>query len=238
MENTSPSLEALRKVIEAADTSRVTKKDFEELAKQIIELVKAIKTKNGEHTAKLGEMAQSTLSNVETRLGADLSEIKASLQASHEEMMNKMYAEHEAMMSECDAKMSSMKDGMDGFNGIDGEDGKDADEEAIVKRVLELIDVTKLKGMETIVKKYAPEPKALGASVIHKFMDDETPAGTVNGVNTVFTLVKYPVNGSLKVFRGGARQRVTEDYTLAGRTITFTIAPQVGEILLADYRYF
>lgn len=68
------------------------------------------------------------------------------------------------------------------------------------------------------------------------FIDDETPTGTVNGVNTNFVLADTPLVGSLKVFRGGARLRVTEDYTLSDKTITFTIAPQVGEILLCDYR--
>jgi hypothetical protein len=68
------------------------------------------------------------------------------------------------------------------------------------------------------------------------FIDDETPSGTIDGNNTAFTLANSPVTSSLKVYLGGSRQRVTEDYTLSGRTITFTIAPQVGEVLLVDYR--
>ncbi len=69
-------------------------------------------------------------------------------------------------------------------------------------------------------------------------MDDETPVGTVNGVNTIFTCRRLPHPGSLKVYRGGARQRVTEDYTISehGKKITFLTAPQVGEIILLDYR--
>lgn len=69
-----------------------------------------------------------------------------------------------------------------------------------------------------------------------RYVDDETPQGVIDGNNTVFTLRKSPATGSLKLYRGGARQRVTEDYTLSGYTITFVIAPEVGEILLADYR--
>lgn len=69
-----------------------------------------------------------------------------------------------------------------------------------------------------------------------KFIDDETISGTINGVNQTFTLANTPIPSSVKVYRGGARQRVTEDYTLSGRTITFTIAPEVGEVLLCDYR--
>jgi hypothetical protein len=69
------------------------------------------------------------------------------------------------------------------------------------------------------------------------FMDDETLIGDVNGVNAVFTVTYTPISGSLKVYRGGARQRVTEDYTVNGNEITFIIPPQPGEILLADYRH-
>lgn len=70
-----------------------------------------------------------------------------------------------------------------------------------------------------------------------KLIDDETPTGTINGTNKAFTLASTPnPTASLKVYRGGARQRVTEDYTLSGDTITFTVAPVTGEILLCDYR--
>lgn len=67
-------------------------------------------------------------------------------------------------------------------------------------------------------------------------VDDETPTGTIDGSNTTFTLNYTPINGSIKVFRGGARQTVTEDYTISGTTITFLIAPQVGEIIRVDYK--
>jgi hypothetical protein len=69
------------------------------------------------------------------------------------------------------------------------------------------------------------------------FIDDETPTGTVNGVNTDFVLGHAPSPvGSLKVFKGGTRMRLTEDYTFSGQMITFLIAPVVGEIILCDYR--
>lgn len=69
-----------------------------------------------------------------------------------------------------------------------------------------------------------------------KFIDDETPSGTINGSNQTFTLANSPIPSSVKVYLGGVRLRVTQDYTLSGRTLTFTNAPQVGEILLVDYR--
>ena len=68
-----------------------------------------------------------------------------------------------------------------------------------------------------------------------RFIDDETPLNS--GDDITFTVKRTPINGSLKLYRGGARQRVTEDYTISGRTLTLINAVQSGEILLCDYRY-
>lgn len=75
-----------------------------------------------------------------------------------------------------------------------------------------------------------------GSLNIH-FIDDETPSGVVNGVNQNFvvSLIPSPAS-SLKVYVGGQRLRLTEDYTFSGQTITFLLAPQTGSIILCDYR--
>lgn len=69
------------------------------------------------------------------------------------------------------------------------------------------------------------------------FADDETPSGTINGSNKIFTVANIPIAGSLKVFVNGSRMRITEDYTFSGTTITFITAPPTGSIILVDYRY-
>ena len=72
-------------------------------------------------------------------------------------------------------------------------------------------------------------------AMLQYFIDDETPSGTKNGVNTTFTLAHTPMTGTLKIYRGGIRQRLTEDYTLSNKTITFIVAPAANEIILCDY---
>ena len=69
--------------------------------------------------------------------------------------------------------------------------------------------------------------------------DNETPSGTINGSNTIFTLANTPSpTGSLQVFLNGAYQTPGgEDYTLSGVTITFVNAPLSGSILRVFYRY-
>ena len=61
------------------------------------------------------------------------------------------------------------------------------------------------------------------------------PTGTVNGVNTVFTLPGTP--GLLLLFKNGLLQNpgVGNDYTITGGTITFTYAPATGSTLLAVF---
>lgn len=103
----------------------------------------------------------------------------------------------------------------------------------------ERLDVSAIKGLEDFIKKNSKVPQFIGggSAVNYVFIDDETPSGTINGINKDFTINNFPSPAtSLKVYRGGARQRLTEDYTFSGKTITFIIAPVSGEIITVDYR--
>ncbi len=71
------------------------------------------------------------------------------------------------------------------------------------------------------------------------FVDGETPAGLINGSNTVFTLANTPSPAvSLAVYRNGLLQAQTVDYAISGNTITFASGstPQAGDIVTASYR--
>jgi len=165
-----------------------------------------------------------------------------------------------------EAKMATMKDGatgrpgMNGLDGLDGIDGKDADEQKIVKAVLSQIQIPTaqeiidsmpkeelnfdmVKGLKRFYKEFKNQRLGFGGggfsniAMQRHFIDDETPSGTVNGSNKAFTVSKTPYTGSLKVFVNGQRMRVTEDYTLSGKTITFVTAPPTSSILLVDYRF-
>jgi len=104
------------------------------------------------------------------------------------------------------------------------------------------LKLTIIKTLEERIKELEDRPVAgrtpFGGSVVHKFIDDETLTGTVNSTNKIFTTAKTPVNGSLKVYVNGQRMRVTEDYTLSNKTVTFITAPPTTSVLLCDYRYF
>ena len=66
---------------------------------------------------------------------------------------------------------------------------------------------------------------------------DGTLTGTINGVNTIFTLRQAASSDTTKIFVNGSRLDLTNDYTLSGTTLTFVTAPPTGSNILVDYRY-
>ena len=81
------------------------------------------------------------------------------------------------------------------------------------------------------------------AKITNKWLDspgvlspiDETPSGTVNGVNTDFVLTSSPLGDSyLSVFINGLREE-NYTFTAATKTITFTTAPEIGSDIRAYY---
>ena len=71
------------------------------------------------------------------------------------------------------------------------------------------------------------------------FVDQETPAGTIDGNNSSFTLSQVPnPAGSLEVFRNGLRLTSGLDYSASNNAVTFASAdvPQIGDVLLCSYR--
>ena len=76
---------------------------------------------------------------------------------------------------------------------------------------------------------------------VPSFADSETPAGTVNGTNAVFTLAHAPLTGSTRVYKGASpatlQRLAPSQYSVTGSTLTFTAAPATGSALLIDYRY-
>lgn len=70
------------------------------------------------------------------------------------------------------------------------------------------------------------------------FADNETPSGTINGSNKIFTLANAPNPAAcLELLANGVRQLLNTDFTLAANTITFTTAPATGDLLRAYYRF-
>ena len=234
-------------------------KAFEDVVKQILRLEKELVDRDNKKMSEMETHFEDTMAMLKKLKAEDFERMKSEMQI----MMKDMMKMHEAKMKAMDEKMMEVKDGMDAdeekvigevLNRIKFPDPKDpildtpvelrdkletlsSGEKLSIQAIQDLADK-----LEALDKKIMNIPRGGGnlASLISKrirFVDDETPSGTVDGANQTFTISRDPEAGSLKLYRGGARQRVTEDYTLSGRTITITIPPVSGEILLVDYRY-
>jgi hypothetical protein len=77
-------------------------------------------------------------------------------------------------------------------------------------------------------------PPTVGTADI--VVNTETPAGTVNGVNTIFSTVFAYKPTTPRVFLNGVRLSPTGDYVESGTNqITFVTPPDAGDILVIDY---
>lgn len=65
----------------------------------------------------------------------------------------------------------------------------------------------------------------------------ETPSGAVDGVNTTYALTHTPATNTLHFYINSVLQIPGTDYTLAGSTITTTVAPVVSSVLWGTYSY-
>ena len=81
--------------------------------------------------------------------------------------------------------------------------------------------------------------KVSEVSDVPNYKDNETPVGTINRTNKVFTLANTPnpTESLLLLLNGSYRSPGGEDYTLAGDTITFVRAPVTNSVLRAFYRH-
>jgi hypothetical protein len=76
----------------------------------------------------------------------------------------------------------------------------------------------------------------VSAKFLDNFFEQETPSGTVNGANTSFTLSSTPVfSKTVLLFLNGIPQRLGTDFTLAGSSITMSVAPAFGQALYCWY---
>lgn len=80
-------------------------------------------------------------------------------------------------------------------------------------------------------------PGIISGGVTVNFADEETPSGTINGTNLVFTVAHTPTSGTLKLYKNGLRLKRGTDYTISSATITMLYTMDVGSTLVCDYRY-
>jgi len=114
---------------------------------------------------------------------------------------------------------------------------------ATVTRIVQLpVTVTVgVSGVDTAVPTEKAVRDALDLVVTPagiEFVDNEVPAGDIDGENDEFVLDFDPA-GTEEVFLNGLLQcpGATEDYTISTTTITMLTIPEAGDVLLVNYHY-
>lgn len=246
------NIEQLKKLGKIFNTDKVlTTEDMQELLKGILAIMASFKKDN----EVLNKETKKEVKDVFEAVVKKHKESEASISEADKKSRKEAKAELDSAVKECKKIMQKILD-MKPKDGVDGEDGEDGSPDTgleIVDKLEGLKDGEKLsinaidelaeilEELSKKIKEIGSAPSTGGGRVVGgrviRFIDDETPVGTVDGVNADFKTTKTPQTGSLKVYRNGSRMRVTEDYTFSYRTITFINVPQVGEIILVDYRY-
>jgi seryl-tRNA synthetase len=241
-------IKKLEGILELLETDRASTDEVVEALTMVLEIVEKVKvdldqkmaTNKGEMTEEMKEMMK------------EMEEMEAKMKEMHTKMSEKQAVDKKEIMEYCDTEMRKMEEMMPEMPDLRPLERKINEVEAKIPTMPKMPDVEpilgeidelkdKVKELEEKVKKSGGRSFFGGgfnysAMSLH-IIDDETPTGDVDGVNTEFTLANTPSPAtSLKVYLNGQRMRVTEDYTLSGKTLTFLSAPLTGSILLVDYR--
>jgi hypothetical protein len=102
------------------------------------------------------------------------------------------------------------------------------------------VTATNTGGAITVTITGSLDGDTINNAIITNSTYNETPAGLVNSVNTVYTLGATSFTSSILVFQNGILQRTGSadafDYTVtADDEITFTAAPTTGDYILVSY---
>lgn len=94
------------------------------------------------------------------------------------------------------------------------------------------LDKSAIKGLEEELKKIETggSGRNVGSFFAKRiFWQQKNLTGTIDGVNTVFTFEgKEPAQYSDRIFLNYIEQNPLTDYTIAGKTITYTVAPDIS----------
>ncbi len=257
---TDNNLKKLQKLFAVLDEETLTRKEFVNAFAEVIDLMKKIEAKYEEKMATLESSYKQTVNQTSDKLitenNAEFFKLKNDIKKS----LDKLFDEQTAGMNLMRDKLRGLRDGKDADEQkiIDSvlvkiklPEAKELilDTPEQLRDKLETLNgqdklrIEAINGLEEVLEELKNRRTGGGgggfnylAMDIH-IIDDETPSGTKNGVNTAFTINNTPnPTTSLKVYLNGQRLALTTDYTFSGRTITFITAPLSTDTIKVDYR--
>jgi len=251
------NLQNLKVLLSAMETDHLSKTDFTKYFEQVVNLVKKIEAKNLQEMAEFRTLVESVKNKLNTDNSTTSDKLNRQISAELESLLRRFSAKSKEIDNKVDNKLASVRDGLDADEEVivekvlaqiklpeyketildTPEQLRDKLETLQGEKEIRITAIEELKKeIEELKKRPLAGRTPYGGSVVHKFMDDETPVGTVNGTNADIRWAKAPIG--LKVYVNGQKMTITEDYTQAGRVTTFLTAPPTGSIIRGDYRYF
>ena len=226
----------------------LTKADFENFIKSLMEAFLKREKKFDDKFSVTLEDLKTQISNLLNGKDEEFGGLKNNL----EKIIARLENEQRQNLNFLRDKVAGLRDGARGEQGLTGPAGPpgapgspDSPKDIVDKLTgldedgLHIEDIWKLQEALDEIKAMKTQRVGGGFSAIawlQHIVDDETPTGTVNGVNTDFVIGHAPSpTGSLKVFLDGQRMKLTTDYTFSARTITFLTAPLTDSIITVDY---
>ena len=251
-------VERLKQLLTLLEPDQLTKAEFVSAFENVVNNVLKLKQQNVQEMDAL----KSAIETVKKTLGDVNAKDFDSLRSSLKTDMGMLSARLDTKSQQIDAKIASIKDGEDADEEkivqdvlaqikipevrapiMDGpEEIRDKLETLQGKERMKIEAIDQLREELDELKKIRQSlgsSRFFGPSVIQKFLNNITPVGTIDGTNAEFTLPKAPKTDGEKIFLNGVRMRSgsSNDYTIAGKTITFVSAPLTGSIILVDIEY-
>ena len=244
----------------------LTKTDFEKNFRILIDFVKKLKEMTAQELQSIKIMLSSATAKIESDQTSEMADMKKEMMMMCEDGLNKVMLEKEAMTAEMDKKMSEMSEAMPDESVIAKQASDLAitaikplipDKVVLEEKIPKLgayvrdsleklegddrLDKSAIKGLDEEFKRLeAIRGRTLGGggfslmAMTQYMIYGETP--TDSGDHLTFTLAHTPVSGTLTLYRSRARQNLTEDYSISGKTITLTVAfDSANESLICDY---
>src|SRR3990167_1168479 len=256
----------LNKLLSAMDETSMTQEEFFRHFKMVLDIFIAMKNTNQKQITEMNTSLNAAMSEMRQMTGEKMTEMKQRVMVYCEKEMSKMFKEQENGLNFIRDKVKEIKDGKDAdeekivqnvLNQIKLPEQKETilDSPEEIRDKLETLEgdsrleikaIKNLRDELDALKKQSSQTRIIGGgtsqisvamALTNLIIDAETHGGTIDGVLKDFTIARTPSPlTSLKIYRGGARQKITEDYSFSGVTISFTNAPQVGEVILVEYR--
>ena len=239
---------------------QVTKEDFTKAFEQVLNLVVQIEKRTADAISSLEKTYANLMDKMQNNHSSAYSDLKG--QVDHvfvNDRINEMKKEHDAKMTEMDKKIANVKDGKAPTSSeiislirplipvpIKGDDGKAFPVEKAKIILNQMFDEMK-KDFAQKFQQSAERTMSVarrggllglgGQSVIvPRPLSNIIPTGSINGINKDFILPKAPTKNGERVYLNGVRMRSgsSNDYTIAGKILTFNTAPLTGDIILVD----